>query len=407
MQIEERVFKVNKYIFLKLEGSETIVYVGGEKFQICKSIILNLNLEEINDLTEFHSIDEFAERSIKRIDDNDQSDLINPEVKFWVHSSNLQTWVESKYDTRLLHSNLSFPLLRKLAELGDPIANERIKEEISKRISSGHLSVIKYLFIEGFIDFLSKEEREITFIDLKEIDFSNCNIEKFPNFLQKSKNLEVLDLRHNNISRIPKFINNIKALKKINLSRNKLKSLPDSFADLKLVEDLNLHDNLLYALPKNISSLNHLKNLNLYSNKFSKFPESICAIKSLENLNLSHNKIRDIPPSISYLRKLKYLDLDDNEINKIPNDLNGLKSLKMLSISGNHIEEIPSSCKNLISLTNLYIDDNNLSSIPDFIGDIYTLKELVIDNTQLELMSEDLKRKLSEREVKVGLRSSC
>ena len=35
---------------------------------------------------------------------------ITPKQEFWAHCSNLQTWNENYYDTRLIHTNLAFPL---------------------------------------------------------------------------------------------------------------------------------------------------------------------------------------------------------------------------------------------------------------------------------------------------------
>jgi hypothetical protein len=48
-------------------------------------------------------------------------------------------------------SNISFPLLRKLAEAGDPIAKKVFKEEIAQRLESGYPSVVQYLIIGGYI----------------------------------------------------------------------------------------------------------------------------------------------------------------------------------------------------------------------------------------------------------------
>ena len=38
---------------------------------------------------------------------------ITPEQEFWEHYSNLQVWYKNDYNTRLLHRNLSFDLLKK------------------------------------------------------------------------------------------------------------------------------------------------------------------------------------------------------------------------------------------------------------------------------------------------------
>lgn len=62
------------------------------------------------------------------------------------------------YDSRLLHSNLSFPLLRKLAEAGDKTAKKVFKDEIAKRLEGGNVNVIKYLLIEGYLSFLNENE---------------------------------------------------------------------------------------------------------------------------------------------------------------------------------------------------------------------------------------------------------
>jgi len=74
------------------------------------------------------------------------------------HCSKLQAWYEHHYDTRLLQINLAFPLLKKLTEVGDPLAQRVFKEEIAKRIESGHLPTFIYLSNEGYFDYLTKEE---------------------------------------------------------------------------------------------------------------------------------------------------------------------------------------------------------------------------------------------------------
>ena len=79
---------------------------------------------------------------------------ITPETEFWGHCSNLQAWVENAYDTRLLHSNLAFPLLKKLVDLGDEVARRVFKNEIARRLTSGHQPTIDYLLYKGYIEYL-------------------------------------------------------------------------------------------------------------------------------------------------------------------------------------------------------------------------------------------------------------
>ena len=83
---------------------------------------------------------------------------ISPEQEFWGHCSNLQMWYEHNYDTRIFRSNLAFPLLRELTEYGDPRAKKVFKEEIAKRIESGFLNVIFYLFNEGYLYAFNKND---------------------------------------------------------------------------------------------------------------------------------------------------------------------------------------------------------------------------------------------------------
>jgi len=85
---------------------------------------------------------------------------ITPEQEFWGHCSNIQAWVEHDYDTRILMSNLSFPLLRELTRAGDPVAKRVYKEEVAHRLESGHPSVVQYLLSQGYIGVFTPSEFE-------------------------------------------------------------------------------------------------------------------------------------------------------------------------------------------------------------------------------------------------------
>ena len=154
-----REFRINKYLKLRLEGDNTVIYVNDKKFQQCKFLLLNIPIDEITSFDEIESVDEAAEKLDKSLGRIEQEDInIPPEVEFWGHCSNLQMWVENDYDTRLLHSNLAFPLLKKLTEAGDLVAKRVFKEEIVKRLESGHVNVMTYLTAEKYLDFLNENE---------------------------------------------------------------------------------------------------------------------------------------------------------------------------------------------------------------------------------------------------------
>ncbi|MFX0105728.1 MAG: zinc ribbon domain-containing protein, partial [Candidatus Hodarchaeota archaeon] len=87
-----------------------------------------------------------------------QSHDITAEQEFWGHCSNIQAWVEHDYDTRILMSNISFPLLRELVKAGDPMARKVFKEEIALRLESGYPSVVQYLLNQGYIRYFTPSE---------------------------------------------------------------------------------------------------------------------------------------------------------------------------------------------------------------------------------------------------------
>lgn len=144
-------YKVNDYITLKLIGNETRIFIKGEFFNQCKSLLF-----EFKQYEDYDSIDD--------IYDNYTEDIhreIPINVEFWGHCSSLQAWAENNYDTRLIHSNLAFPLLKKLTEVGDIIARRVFKEEIIRRYNSGSKRVRKFLRKEGYLKIFTVEERDL------------------------------------------------------------------------------------------------------------------------------------------------------------------------------------------------------------------------------------------------------
>ncbi len=160
-------FRVNEYITLRLEedkttlklgGKETVIYVSGEKFQQCKYLLINIPVDEVSPFDEIQSIDEAAERLDRTMEQKVYNVNLPPEAEFWGHCSNLQVWAENNYDTRLIHRDLAFPLLKKLVEVGDLKAKQVFKEEICKRLESGSKAIIDFLNEEGYLAYLDHEE---------------------------------------------------------------------------------------------------------------------------------------------------------------------------------------------------------------------------------------------------------
>ena len=291
-------FKINKYITLKLEdyisdegiigsfinlitrdilkisNKTTTIYVNGERFDQCKFLLLDVPTQnhKLND--DLSSIDEAAEKLDHSLEVNIFSFKLTPEIEFWAHCSNIQAWAESNYDTRLLHRNLAFPLLKRLTEAGDPIAKRVFKEEIAKRFASGHNSVIMYLLEEGYLEYLNDNEIEgiLEELDRKDIDYVIYNNEKIFIIYNQS-----LDLSYSGITDITRIRNlvTLKDLKKLNLSHNRIKDIK-SIESLKNLEFLDLSFNQIDEL-RGLDGFTNLKELYLQGNR-------ITEIKGLENL---------------------------------------------------------------------------------------------------------------------------
>ncbi|NVM38421.1 MAG: leucine-rich repeat domain-containing protein [Candidatus Lokiarchaeota archaeon] len=397
--IMKRQFQINKLIVLKLEEGVTNIYLNGEKFIQCKFLITDIPITELEHVHNSKSIDELFGNQNLDLEYDKVKYKIAPEVEFWAHCSNLQAWAESGYDTRLLLSNLSFPLLKKLAQLGDIHAKRVLKEEVAKRISTGYNPVIQFLVMESYTELLNIEELEIAIKDLKEFNLYRCNLKKIPDFILKGKKLQNLILSENRIEQLDERLGKLKFLTKLYLNDNHIEYLPTTIGNLINLKELNLRRNKLKFLPESLYNLSNLKKLDLSVNRFKKFPENVCNIISLENLNLSKNQIKIIPHSIVSLINLKCLTLNQNKLNRLPDNIGMLDSLVWLLIDGNNLKELPETIKNLKSLKYLYIDGNNLEEIPNFLGDIKLLKELRVDNILTDLINRDLKEKLNKRNV--------
>ncbi len=77
---------------------------------------------------------------------------LSPEEEFRGHCSNLQAWVENDYNTNILHNNLAFPLLHRLTEVGDKLAQRVFKNEVYLRFSTGKMPAIIMLIESNYLD---------------------------------------------------------------------------------------------------------------------------------------------------------------------------------------------------------------------------------------------------------------
>jgi len=178
-------FKVNKFITLRLENSKTVIYVGKKKFQQCKYLLLDIPVDETKDYGDIESIDEAEEKlqtpwAMRRTHEYH----ISPKTEFWGHCSNIQAWDKFGYDTRILHRNLAFPLLKALVNAGDPQAKKVFKEEIAIRLESGYPSVVIYLLSQGYLEYLDKDELDTVLENPKFLNnIDHSILKKLPEWL--------------------------------------------------------------------------------------------------------------------------------------------------------------------------------------------------------------------------------
>ncbi len=155
-------YNISKYLTLRtLPDGEVILYIINEEreeevFTHCAIVIIEIPTDRLHTYESITSIDEMVDNDYVSPGANYRK--IPAETLFWAHASNLQAWVENNYDTRVLHRNIAFPLLRKLTEVGDLLARKIFKEEIAKRYASGHPNVVKFLHKEGYLDYLDENE---------------------------------------------------------------------------------------------------------------------------------------------------------------------------------------------------------------------------------------------------------
>lgn len=377
-------FKVNDYITLKLEFDtweeywETVIYVNGRRFDQCKFLLLDIPIEEIKTFDEIESIDEAAEkldRSLENIDEH--SERIPLDVEFWGHCSNLQVWFENDYDSRLLHRNLAFPLLKKLTEIEDPLAKRVFKEEVAKRMESGHYSVMEYLREGGYLNYLNYEERYSLIESLKSKNIKTEYVEFKKGFYEFVINKK-LDLRERGIKEITdiKGLDTFTELEELYLYGNEISEIK-GLKHLKNLKKLDLSGNKITEI-KGLENLKNLEELILGGNKITEI-KGLEDHKNLRVLWITRNRIEKIS-GLETLTSLVWLSLNGNQISKIEN-LDNLINLKSLSFWRNNIKEI-SGLENLLKLERINLKENNIKEIKG-LENLINLKALSLDNNKI------------------------
>ena len=243
--------EINEFLVLKLEEGKTQIYINGKKFRQCKRLAINIPKQSIPIYDTIDSIDEAADLYQKYLYQNkivegdnvrvlrDEIHDITPEQEFWGHCSNLQAWYEHNYDTRLIHSNLAFPLLKALVEAGDPDAKRVFKTEVAERFESGYPNAITSIFESRLFDYFSLEEKKQLFqhnfpvilMYIEKVSKHYTNMfpyifeERLVDYLNPEEKTQLMQLNYPLI---------LKWIQKMSKSRYFPKKMLDSFKDILL-----------------------------------------------------------------------------------------------------------------------------------------------------------------------------
>lgn len=424
-------FKVNEYLTLRLEGEETVIYVSGKRFKLCKYLFLIFEGSSRGLANMDESIDEAAERFSNRLEGRevtpDDLGLTGGQI-YWGHCSNLQAWHEHDYDPRLLHSNLSFPLLEKLAQAGDERAKLRLAYEVQQRWVKGTEATREFLIQGEYLHYLSRDklaevydevlcERDAAvlkrlFEDLDLNPYSMWaptgktlgeamerwerihsfpdeelltengrvvhlyadlkNLEIFPDLLLELTGLKILEIP--NSPRVPEAITRLEKLELLSIGSDEDVS---AVGGLERLKGLAVGGKDRNSLPASFSNLKNLEHLS-FGDKFEEVPECIRYMKKLKYLSMGGREITELPDFLFGLKELRVLNVGNKRLAELPPDVSKLKNLTQLIISGNCLEELPTELRSL-PLEYLDVARNPLKEFPAFLLEIPTLKILLND----------------------------
>lgn len=377
---------INEYLKLKLENGVTNIYVKNRIFRQCMYLLLNIPTDKVRDFDEIDSIDEAAEHLDRSMEGNRVGTHdITPEVEFWGHCSNLQAWVENGYDTRLLHRNLAFPLLKRLVEVGDQNAKKVFKEEIALRVASGHATVINFLTQEGYLKFLNSEEFETLFeeIQLPIIQRFSTRFKDMFQYNSEVSETRIIALlkrlfRNFNIVHIPILFSRLKHEIPYELMKKVVETIDTSYKENK-------------EFPR-IEFIN--KNIEFFDEddfEFIKYDKRIIALKQENKISINNQNISDISKMKGLedeYDKITELDLSGNHINKL-NGIENYRNLQILRLNNNKIENIDLLSNN-VKLEILSLRNNNISNIGN-LSQLVRLKKIDLSgNVNLTTIPESL-----------------
>ncbi|KAK4572123.1 hypothetical protein RGQ29_030516 [Quercus rubra] len=219
------------------------------------------------------------------------------------------------------------------------------------------------------------------------LGLAQCNLSKFPNFLAKQDELELLELQDNNIhGQVPEWVWNMskESLKAIRLSHNFLTSLGQHpillpWTDLAILDISS--NNIQGSLPiPSSSTLQYHASNNSFIGKIS---ELICNLSSLQVLDLSENNLSGPLPQCLHRfgDSLVVLDIRRNKLEgSIPQTWANGSKLMIIDFSQNKFQGwLPRSLAKCKTLKALDLSNNQFNdTFPSWLGSLPDLKILIL-----------------------------
>jgi len=240
---------------------------------------------------------------------------------------NLQAWHENNYDTCLLHSNLAFPLLKKLSDVGDPVAKIVFKEEIIKRLRKGYDPITQYLLDNNYHAYLTREElinnvlvpqeaeilKEIENVTNMEYGIVDSGFSRYmwdedqyeAHFTVREGYITRLEFISNDEHTFPESMKGLHDLKILEIIiEYEMTRFPEPLPKLESLEELSITN--WGAVKNTITSFDQFPNLKrLYiSGAYEFLLGAIFNSKSLELISINDKRIDKMPDSIESLRKI-------------------------------------------------------------------------------------------------------
>ncbi len=409
-------FIINEYLKVVLSNTGIEIRFNDGKFLNCHHILpIDLKVVDLTPIIDIAPVNEFkafikyekgfvekgnyipADVSYYRFD------IVPREDIFWAQCSTLQVWEENNYSSNLLTNNIAFPLLKKLAEQGDPKALLVFEKEIIKRLESNHLPTVYYLLEEDYLKYLNKSNLEIQlnriigdldYETLKELKLDK-KIAIFENIINKTMGEKIRNFYYSLIKRIfqqgdVKEIAEV--LRKVN--RNQLSILSkDDIPELFDYFDFDIIKSIDFQRVKPLLTILRILGYNkskIYKNIIKKRIEKngcndkiinllikennlgILTIEELESLHVKKLSItvsyKGFPEEIGYIKSLEHLEVySGQEFATIPESIHNLINLKILDLGkAYHLRNLPESVLKLKNLQTIILP-GDLLEFPEWI----------------------------------------